>query len=29
LPPASTRYFDPVTFPAAPRKVMLAIGGVL
>src|ERR1700683_2046478 len=26
LPAASTRYFDPVTVPAAPRKVSFAIG---
>src|SRR5580704_10557386 len=28
LPSASTRYFDPVTVPAAPRKVILAMGPV-
>src|SRR5450432_2396955 len=26
LPAASTRYFDPVTVPAAPKKVSFAIG---
>src|ERR1700690_2093721 len=26
LPPASTRYFEPVTVPAAPRKVIFGIG---
>ncbi len=27
LPAASTRYFDPVTVPAAPKKVNFAIAG--
>jgi hypothetical protein len=28
LPPASIRYFEPVTVPAAPRNVIFAIGRV-
>jgi hypothetical protein len=28
LPSASSRYFEPVTVPAAPRKVIFAMGHV-